>query len=256
MAPNILAHPVGASVAGGQSASFSVSATGLPTPTYQWVKNGTNLPGQTSTTLTIGAAYAGDAAVYSVVVSNSTGSVTSSNATLTVGNTAPSLAPVSDQTINAGVTLTLTNVASDPDVPPQTLAFSLLAGPTNATLDAASGIFVWRPLVTQAGSSNRVIVAVTDNGSPNLSATNSFSVIVNALTSPIAGSPTWSAGQFSLVVDGQIGPDYAVQASSNLLDWQTVFSTNSPATPFQWTDPDSGTLPSRFYRIVVGPPLP
>ena len=39
-------------------------------------------------------------------------------------------------------------------------------------------------------------------------------------------------------------------------DWQTVFSTNSPALPFNWTDPDTGSFAARFYRIVVGPPLP
>jgi hypothetical protein len=33
-----------------------------------------------------------------------------------------------------------------------------------------------------------------------------------------------------------------------------VFTTNSPA--FEWADPNTGLFPMRFYRIVVGPPLP
>jgi len=31
-------------------------------------------------------------------------------------------------------------------------------------------------------------------------------------------------------------PDDAVQASKNLLDWNTLFITNSPMMPFSWTD--------------------
>jgi len=63
-------------------------------------------------------------------------------------------------------------------------------------------------------------------------------------------------GQLHLTVTGELGPDYAVQASTNLIDWQTIFTTNSPPTPFDWTDPNAGAFPIRFYRIVLGPPLP
>jgi hypothetical protein len=38
------------------------------------------------------------------------------------------LAPVSDQTVNVGVSVNFTNMATDPDVPPQTLGFTLLSG--------------------------------------------------------------------------------------------------------------------------------
>ena len=42
------------------------------------------------------------------------------------------LAPVSNQTIMAGATLSVTNTASDPDTPPQRLLFSLLSAPSGA----------------------------------------------------------------------------------------------------------------------------
>jgi hypothetical protein len=96
-------------------------------------------------TLTIPAAYAGDAASYSVVVSNVAGVVTSGSAVLTVGNTAPSLDPISDQTINPGETLSLTATASDPDSPPQSLTFTLSTAPANASIGSSSGLFTWRP---------------------------------------------------------------------------------------------------------------
>jgi hypothetical protein len=46
-----------------------------------------------------------------------------------------------------------------------------------------------------------------------------------------------------------------VQVSTNLINWSTLFITNSPPMPFQWTDTNAATLPAQFYRIKVGPPL-
>src|SRR5207249_5319097 len=69
LAPNILSGPTNLTVTPGQSAAFSVSATGVPDPAYQWLKAGTNLAGQTGTTLSIPVADAGDAGSYSVIVS-------------------------------------------------------------------------------------------------------------------------------------------------------------------------------------------
>ena len=63
-------------------------------------------------------------------------------------NTPPMLSPVSNQTVNAGVTLVITNAAADSDQPAQTLTFSLPGAPTNATLtllNATNAVFIWRP---------------------------------------------------------------------------------------------------------------
>jgi hypothetical protein len=57
-------------------------------------------------------------------------------------------------------------------------------------------------------------------------------------------------------VGGQVGPDYAVQTSTNLLNWTTLWTTNPPVMPFEWIDTGIGADPMRFYRIKVGPPLP
>jgi hypothetical protein len=171
-------------------------------------------------------------------------------------NTAPQLATNSNSVVNVGVTVVVTNVATDSDVPAQTLTFSLLTGPLNATLNTNSGVFSWRPQVTHANSTNLFTISVTDDGTPNLSATNSFSVTVNPLTLPNVTSPTWAGGQFSATVNGQTGPDYAVQNSTNLLNWSTLLITNSPVMPFNWTDINTSTSRVQFYRIKVGPPLP
>ncbi|MGH7976084.1 MAG: carbohydrate binding domain-containing protein [Limisphaerales bacterium] len=167
-------------------------------------------------------------------------------------NTPPTLQPIADQTIGAGQTLMLTNVATDADLPPQTLTFSLLNAPANATLDASSGIFTWRPLVSQAGTTNPVSVEVTDDGTPNLSATNDFTVTVNAIVQPVINSVAVSGGQINLTVNGPQGPDYTLLTSTNLTGWQILFTTNSPAIPFILTDTNF-TDAARFYRIQIGP---
>ena len=53
-------------------------AVGTSTLNYQWTKNGTNAPGQTSATLTFGNVSTNDAGNYAVVVTNTYGAVTSS----------------------------------------------------------------------------------------------------------------------------------------------------------------------------------
>jgi hypothetical protein len=171
-------------------------------------------------------------------------------------NTAPALAPISDRAINVGYNLSITNNATDTDTPPQTLTYSLPIAPANAAIDSVSGILHWRPLVTQAGSTNAFSVVVTDNGTPNLSATQNFNVIVNPLALPSIVSPVITAGQFNFSLAGQVGPDYAVQSSTNLSDWNTLFITNPMSMPFNWSDTNTASLPTQFYRIKVGPPLP
>jgi hypothetical protein len=171
-------------------------------------------------------------------------------------NTPPGLVAISNRTVNVGQTVAFTASATDTDSPPQTLTFSLLSGPGNATLNPNSGAFSWRPAVTNANTTNAFTLKVADSGSPILSATQSFTVTVNPLTLPTAASIVLNNGQLGFQISGQAGPDYAVQISSNLFDWSTLFTTNSPAMPFSWTDTNAATLPAQFYRIKVGPPLP
>ena len=167
-------------------------------------------------------------------------------------NTPPVIGAVPNQTVNVGVTLPVTNTASDSDVPAQTLTFSAANSfPANATVNT-NGLFSWRPLVSQANTTNVIQIKVTDSGSPPLSATNSFDVVVNAVTNPVIGQLNLAPGQFSMTVNGPQGPDYTILTSTNLTDWQPLFTTNSPVTPFTLTDTNL-TAPARFYLFQIGP---
>ncbi|MCX8517132.1 MAG: hypothetical protein ORN29_03565, partial [Rhodoferax sp.] len=88
---SISAQPAAQTITAGQTATFSVTATGTGTLSYQWKKNGVNITGGTGATsntyTTPAMSYAGNGAVYSVAVTDSTNTVTSSSATLTVNKT-------------------------------------------------------------------------------------------------------------------------------------------------------------------------
>ena len=82
--PSITQQPASLTLNQGQAATFSVTAKGVPTPSYQWRFNATTQDGETNASLTIPAVQPTDAGAYSVVVSNSEGTTNSANATLTV----------------------------------------------------------------------------------------------------------------------------------------------------------------------------
>jgi hypothetical protein len=173
-----------------------------------------------------------------------------------VATNPPVLAVISNHTVNAGQTVAFVASATDTNQPPPTLTFRLLAGATNAVLDTNSGTFSWRPLVTQAGTSNSFTLQVAESSAPGLSAAQTFYVLVNPLIPPALSSVTLNHGLVAFQAAGQSGPDYAVEVSTNLTAWDTVFITNSPRMPLAWGDTNAANLPARFYRLKAGPPLP
>jgi pectate lyase len=170
-----------------------------------------------------------------------------------VTNSPPVLAPISDYPVIAGATLTVTNSASDPNQPDDTLAFALAVAPAGASIVPTNGVFSWRPTIAQGGTTNPVSIVVSDNGSPGLNATQSFSVTVSRPAQPQAQVFLNHNSRPTLVVIGDAGPDYAVQASTNMTDWTTIVLTNSPVLPWVWSDEEVISFNERFYRILLGP---
>ncbi len=177
----------------------------------------------------------------------------STEASATPTNGPPVLAAIPNQTILAGRTLLVTNSASDPDSPPQILTFSLASAPTNAAINSTNGLFSWRPTMAQAPSTQTVAVVVTDNGVPMMSATQSFTTTVIQPAMPFLNTVAISNGQLGFWINGDTGPDYTIMASTNLIFWNPVFTTNSPPLPCFWVDTNSASYPFRFYRVVLGP---
>ena len=158
-----------------------------------------------------------------------------------------------NRTINPGQWLYITNSATDPNQPAQTLVYSLPVAPTNATLNASNGLLAWRPLIAQANKTNPFAIVVTDNGTPALSATQNFSVIVRPVTVPVISPMSANNGTFSATITGSTGPDYTIQTSTNLAVWTNLITTNQPGLPFSWTDIGATNSRAKFYRVILGP---
>lgn len=209
-APAITSHPQSQTVNQGQPASFSVSATGHPAPTYQWRKGGVNIEGATSATFTIAAAQLADAGDYDVVVTNSEGGATSNAATLTVqeGPTAPQItAQPQALTVAAG----------------QPASFSV-----TATGNPAPS-YQWRKggvEISGATSATFEIPAVTASDA------GSYDVVVGNS----AGSVTSEAAVLTVLTPPQITTPLANQTvTEGATVVLGVTATGNPAPAFAWT---------------------
>jgi hypothetical protein len=185
-APAITVQPSNVTVTVGQTATFSLQATGSGTLTYQWQKSSTAISGATSSSYTTAPTTAADSgSQFTVIVRNSIGSVTSNAATLTVstaGNSTTDVVTHHNDIARTGQNLTETtlnpsNVTSakfgkigfysvDGLVDAQPLYVSNLAVPGNGThnllivatehdsvyaFDADSGTVIWQTSALQSG---------------------------------------------------------------------------------------------------------
>jgi dextranase len=168
-------------------------------------------------------------------------------------NQAPVLAAIPNQTILAGRTLVVTNSASDADIPPQTLTYSLFSAPAGASINTNSGVFIWRPVIAQSPSTQTVAVVVSDNGVPTMSDTQSFTVTVTQPVRPTLNFVSITNDQFGFWINGDTGPDYTIQFSTNLVSWAIIAAASSPTLPCFWVDTNSAISRFRFYRALLGP---
>src|SRR6185369_1752771 len=127
-------------------------------------------------------------------------------------NQPPVLSAIPNAALLLGQTLSFTASATDPDSG-QTLSYSLLPGaPTGATINS-SGFFQWTPMAGQAPSSVPITVQVADNGSPVMTDSKTFTVVV-AL--PPSATITRGGGSVSLTFPTLAGKHYQVQYKDNL----------------------------------------
>lgn len=172
-------------------------------------------------------------------------------------NHPPVLPPMSDSSIVAGRRLVVTNDAMDVDSPAQSLVYSLENPPAGAAIDPTTGVLSWRPAIAQSGGVYPIAEVVSDNGTPSMSATQSFNVAVLEPAVPQVSQASLAAGGFQMEISGDTGPDYSVYTTTNLADdftdWNLLVTSNPPALPFEFLDPTATNYPHRFYRVIIGP---
>jgi hypothetical protein len=171
-ATGITAQPQSVVACDGTTASFNITAVGTGSISYQWRYNGSPITGATSASYSIPAISTANAGQYSVVVSATCGSVTSTNAQLTVNP----LTTISSQPVNASIcdstllSLSVTGSGTAPISYQWQLNGSPILGATSALYSdaiatvAESGLYT---VVVSGGCSNATSAAATVVVSPN-----------------------------------------------------------------------------------------
>jgi hypothetical protein len=175
--------------------------------------------------------------------------ITTPRAANIVPNTAPTLAPITNRFLTLGQTLNLTAVGADSDVPAQSLNYSLTAAPLGANIGAVSGTLTWIPAT--APSTNQFTVVVADNGTPSLSATQSFTVIV-VLPPTLAGA-TLNGSELTLSWWSVPGQLYQVAYKDDLNDpeWEPLGSALAGTGGQLSITNNLSSSPQRFYRLIM-----
>ncbi|HWX19240.1 MAG TPA: hypothetical protein VN578_04945, partial [Candidatus Binatia bacterium] len=168
----------------------------------------------------------------------------------------PVLPAQTNRTINEMTTLTVTNTASDSDMPPLQLTYTLQSSsPTNAAI-SNNGIITWTPTEAQVASTNLITTVVTDNGTPPLSATNTFTVLVNDLNFPPAflGTPpnrTIAPLTTLSVTNNATDPDLSATLTYSLLIAPTNASIGTNNGVITWTPAQEQDQSTNVFTTVV-----
>lgn len=243
--PVITAQPTNQTVTVGANVTLSVTASGNPTPSYQWRKDGVNIAGATFTSYSLNNVQPADAGSYMVVVSNGAGAVSSDPAVLTV-NPVPfaptiTLQPVS-QVVSETGTVTFTTTASGFPVP----------------------TFQWKKggvIIAGATGSSYMInpVHLADAGNYSVDATNSAGTASSATATltvnilPVA--PTITTQPASQTIWAGSPVSFTVVATSNnsapTYQWRKGTSAISGATSATYTIAAVSGADVGTYSVVV-----
>jgi hypothetical protein len=246
--PSITTQPVSADVTAGQTATFSVTAAGTAPLGYQWQKNGTAISGATSSSYTTPpTTVSANRPLFTVVVTNSAGSVTSNTATLNVAaasGVAPSITtqPVS-QTVTAGQTATFFVAVTG------TAPLSYQWQKNGTAISGATSSTYTTPATTSSDNGSLFAVVVTNStGSATSNAAaltlNAAGVAPSITTQPVSADVT--AGQtatFSVTAAGTAPLSY---------QWQKDGAAISGANSSSYTTPPTTVSANRpLFTVVV-----
>ena len=217
VAPSIMTQPLNQTIFAGQTVTFSVTASGTAPLSYRWLKNGSAV-GANSPSYTTPAETASDNGVqFTVVVSNSAGSVTSNAATLTVNTATPGALTPSTTSLNFG----------------------------NVTLNTSSALTV---TFTNSGSFNITVSAITISGAGYTASGISNGQIITpgqAVTLNVTFAPAASGsvtGSVTIASNASNSPAVVGLSGSGVLAHTAILN---------WTASTSTVIGYNIYRGTV-----
>ncbi len=225
--------------------------------TYQWQKwNGASwqdISGETSSTLSSDNFVEGDQIKVICTPFDGEDYGASEEDTITISNSPPVLAYIGPKSVNEGTMLSFTATATDPDVPPQTLTFSLGPGAPLGASITTGGAFSWAPTEAQGPSSYVIRIIVSDGSSQDY---EDITVTVNEVNvAPILGPiGNKAVNELTLLT-------FTATASDADLPVQTLIFSLGAGAPagasitsagvFTWTPTEAQGPDSFVVRIIV-----
>ncbi len=200
IAPAITTQPVSQTVVAGDPVTFSAAASGTPQPTYQWRKNGVEINGATLSSYMIVRTVSADAGIYTVVVTNRAGSVTSNAAMLAVNVMPVFTTQPQSLAVFVGPTATLTAGA----VSATTISYQWQKGGINIPGATASTLMLSNVQLTDAGS--YAVIATDSVGST----TSRFAHLVVLLPQQNAITYATTVSSTGVTAGGIVNFDYFV----------------------------------------------
>jgi hypothetical protein len=242
--PFITTQPQNQTAVAGQNASFSVTAIGLGTLSYEWGFNGTTLTGATNSVLTSTNVQPTNAGSYTVVVANYNGSVTSVVATLTVNVPAGIATQPLSQMVVAGQNATFNVAASGTALLSYQWSWNgtTLSGATNSVLTLTN------VQTTNAGS---YMVVVTNAQGSVTSAVATLTVTPPVLILSLSGVGGMTSNGFTFQLSVPVGCTYIILASTNLQDWTPIYTNVAASGSVVLTDTAATNYNNRFYKALV-----
>ncbi len=237
VAPTITAQPGNQTVTAGQTATFTVVATGTAPLSYQWRKNGVNIAGATAASYTTPATDSG--ASFDVVVSNTAGTVTSSAALLTV--TPATLVSIAvtpaNPSVAAGGTQQFTATGTFSDSSTQVLGNAVWASGTatvatinttglaaalkvgSTTISATSGSISGSTLLTVTPATLVSIAVTPANPSINKGATQQFTATgtFSDSSTQVLSNAVWASGTATVATINATGLATAVGVGTSTI---------------------------------------
>ncbi len=254
--PAITLQPTNQLAVPGCTVTYAVAATGTSPLRYQWKRNGVAIAKQTNTVLILNSITFSNFGSYSVTVTNTGGSVTSSNATLAQDNLPIPGAFVAQRSATGGVRVNVADVlssASDADLDPLSIVGvnSNSSAGGNVNLSGSWIYYLPPPGFTNADSFNYAL----SDGHCGGTAQGTVTVRVTVDTSPSSNVSIQPLGNGSiqLTFDGIPGYVYRIQATVSLLNptWQDLATvTADQYGVYQYIDTPPTNSPARYYRSV------
>ena len=227
----------------GDTASFSVEILDDTCPlSYTWRRFGTTICPTlcTNSTLKIFEVNSNSVGTYSVVVSNLSGPVTSSNAYLTVVS---GPYPAS-QSVEAGANVTFTILVNG--FGPATYRWRF----NGQDLPDANGPILSLTNV-QPSQAGAYAVTVSKTNNPAGFVISPDSILMVQPISPRLGCVSVDTNGLRFMVWGSPDVTYVIQASDKLTEWIDISTNTAPASGnFEVIDPDAFSFDGRYYRAL------